>query len=45
MKVKLTKKALCAVLSLLMVITSLPLTVFAYDVPKASNLYTALEKY
>ncbi len=45
MKVKLTRKMLCAVLSLVMVLTSLPLTVFAYDKEKVSALYTAIEDY
>lgn len=56
MKVKLTKKVLCTVLSLLMVITSLPLTVFGDEehthwaedpqcASAASALSTAIEKY
>ena len=47
MRVKLTKKMLCAVLSLLMVITSLPMVAFAGEEEDtaASNLYTAIESY
>ncbi len=47
MKVKLTKKMLCAVLSLLMVVTSLPMVAFADEAEEtaASTLYNAIESY
>lgn len=47
MKVRLTKKMLCAVLSMLMVITSLPLVVFADEAEdaQAALLNSAIENY
>ncbi len=45
MKAKLSKRMLCAVFSLIMVLTSLPFTVFADEENPASLLDTAIENY